>query len=64
MAAEQGLMAGKRGLILGLANDRSIAWGIARQAAQLVDLQKQLTTALDQTQALAHKAIEGTSGKK
>ena len=27
------LMAGKKGLILGLANDRSIAWGIARQAA-------------------------------
>jgi enoyl-[acyl-carrier protein] reductase I len=34
MAAEHGLMAGKKGLILGLANDRSIAWGIARQAAQ------------------------------
>lgn len=26
-----GLMAGKRGLIMGLANDRSLAWGIARQ---------------------------------
>src|SRR5256885_13688932 len=26
----QGLMAGKRGLIMGVANDRSIAWGIAR----------------------------------
>ena len=24
-----GLMAGKRGLIMGLANDRSLAWGIA-----------------------------------
>ena len=24
------LMAGKRGLIMGLANDKSIAWGIAR----------------------------------
>ena len=24
------LMAGKRGLIMGVANDRSIAWGIAR----------------------------------
>jgi enoyl-[acyl-carrier protein] reductase I len=34
MAEVQGLMAGKKGLILGLANDRSIAWGIARQAAQ------------------------------
>ena len=25
-----GLMAGKRGLIMGVANDRSIAWGIAQ----------------------------------
>src|SRR5207302_3028667 len=30
MAAAQGLMRGKRGLILGVANNRSIAWGIAR----------------------------------
>lgn len=28
-----GLMAGKRGLIMGLANDKSIAWGIARAVA-------------------------------
>ena len=28
-----GLMAGKRGLIMGVANDKSIAWGIARAAA-------------------------------
>lgn len=28
-----GLMAGKRGLIMGVANDKSIAWGIARSAA-------------------------------
>ena len=28
-----GLLAGKRGLIMGLANDRSIAWGIARACA-------------------------------
>src|SRR5580704_17691888 len=27
-----GLMAGKRGLILGVANNRSIAWGIAKSA--------------------------------
>ena len=27
------LLAGKKGLIVGVANDRSIAWGIARQAA-------------------------------
>ena len=28
------LMAGKRGLIMGLANDKSIAWGIARACAE------------------------------
>ena len=27
------LMAGKRGLIMGLANDKSIAWGIAKMLA-------------------------------
>jgi enoyl-[acyl-carrier protein] reductase I len=27
------LMAGKRGLIMGVANNRSIAWGIAKAAA-------------------------------
>ena len=26
----EGLMAGKRGLIMGVANNRSIAWGIAK----------------------------------
>ena len=30
----QGLMAGKRGLIMGLANDRSLAWGIAKALAE------------------------------
>jgi len=30
----QGVMAGKRGLIMGVANDRSIAWGIASKLAQ------------------------------
>ncbi|WP_133366870.1 enoyl-ACP reductase FabI [Qipengyuania sediminis] len=29
-----GLMAGKRGLIMGLANDKSLAWGIARKLAE------------------------------
>ena len=29
-----GLMAGKRGLIMGLANDRSLAWGIAKHLSQ------------------------------
>ena len=33
MAAPGQLMAGKKGLIMGVANDRSIAWGIARVAA-------------------------------
>ena len=28
-----GLMEGKRGLIMGLANDRSLAWGIAKALA-------------------------------
>ena len=28
-----GLVAGKRGLIMGVANDHSIAWGIARRLA-------------------------------
>jgi enoyl-[acyl-carrier protein] reductase I len=31
--AEAGLMAGRRGLVLGVANDHSIAWGIARVLA-------------------------------
>ncbi len=34
MADLQPLMGGKRGLIMGVANDRSIAWGIARTLAQ------------------------------
>lgn len=29
-----GLMSGKRGLIMGLANDRSLAWGISRKLAE------------------------------
>ena len=33
MAGTEGLMAGKRGLIMGLANDKSIAWGIAKACA-------------------------------
>ncbi len=30
----EGLMAGKRGLIMGLANDKSIAWGVAKTLAE------------------------------
>jgi len=33
MTTSPALMAGKKGLIMGVANDRSIAWGIAQQAA-------------------------------
>jgi enoyl-[acyl-carrier protein] reductase I len=33
MTAGHGLMAGKRGLIVGVANNRSIAWGIAKACA-------------------------------
>lgn len=33
MAGGKGLMAGKRGLVLGVANNRSIAWGIAKACA-------------------------------
>ncbi len=34
MTASGGLLAGRRGLIMGVANDKSIAWGIAKAAAQ------------------------------
>ncbi len=30
---QHGILAGKRGLVLGVANNRSIAWGIAKAAA-------------------------------
>ena len=33
MTAANPIMAGKKGLIMGVANDRSIAWGIARTLA-------------------------------
>ena len=29
-----GIMSGKRGIIMGVANERSIAWGIAAAAAE------------------------------
>ncbi|MBF0304297.1 MAG: enoyl-ACP reductase FabI [Alphaproteobacteria bacterium] len=34
MTVQNSLMAGKKGLIMGLANDRSIAWGIAKAARE------------------------------
>jgi len=33
MTEKKGLLSGKRGIVMGLANSRSIAWGIAKQAA-------------------------------
>jgi enoyl-[acyl-carrier protein] reductase I len=33
MTSEGGVLAGKRGLIMGVANDKSIAWGVAKAAA-------------------------------
>jgi len=34
MGEASGLMSGKKGLIMGVANSRSIAWGIAQVCAQ------------------------------
>jgi len=34
VSGESGLMAGKRGLVMGVANDRSIAWGMAEVLAE------------------------------
>ncbi len=34
MSEPQDILAGRRGLVMGVANDRSIAWGIARRAAE------------------------------
>ncbi|MEE8248368.1 MAG: SDR family oxidoreductase, partial [Alphaproteobacteria bacterium] len=34
MGEPRELLAGKRGLVMGVANDRSIAWGIARRTAE------------------------------
>src|SRR5262249_59515745 len=34
MSESKGLMAGKRGLIMGVANNRSIGWGIAQAVAR------------------------------
>jgi enoyl-[acyl-carrier protein] reductase I len=35
MAESSGLMRGKRGLIMGVANNRSIAWGIAKACRRM-----------------------------
>ena len=59
-----GLMAGKRGLIMGLANDKSLAWGIAKQlgahGAELAfsyqgeALKKRVGPLAEQLEAAAH----------
>ena len=35
MSGSLGVMSGKRGLIIGVANERSIAWGIAKMATNM-----------------------------
>ena len=34
MSGQAGILSGKRGLVMGVANERSIAWGIERQASE------------------------------
>lgn len=34
MSGQPGILSGRRGLVMGVANERSIAWGIARKAAE------------------------------
>ena len=68
-----GLLAGKRGLIMGIANDRSLAWGVARAAAayefaaQICDDDVGISEAigrhgLELVQALAAKKQTGEPG--
>ena len=64
MADATPLMAGKRGLIMGIANDRSLAWGIARalaeQGAELaVTYQGEVH---GQARAAARRAAPGAAG--
>ena len=61
MAANAGLMAGKRGVILGVANNRSIAWGIAK-ACREQGAEIGLTDGKDRERtcaATAHSAAAG-----
>ena len=50
------LMQGKRGLIMGLANDKSIAWGIARALAD-AGAELALTYQGDQFRKRAHHQL-------
>jgi enoyl-[acyl-carrier protein] reductase I len=38
MPQDSGLMQGKRGVVLGVANNRSIAWGIAKACREAPDV--------------------------
>ena len=69
--AKTGLMAGKRGLIMGVANDHSIAWGIAQvlagQGAEIAftyqgDAQAKRLKPLAESHRLRHRAA-GRCGK-
>ena len=70
--AKSGLMAGKRGLVMGVANDHSIAWGIAQmlaaQGAEIAftyqgDAQKKRLRPLAASHRLDHRAA-GRCGKR
>ena len=70
--AKTGLMAGKRGLVMGVANDHSIAWGIAQMlaahGAEIAftyqgDAQKKRLRPLAPVDRLAHRAA-GRCGKR
>jgi enoyl-[acyl-carrier protein] reductase I len=56
-----GLLAGKRGVILGVANKRSIAWGIAR-AAQREGARIAITYQGERLRESAEKLIDGMEG--
>ena len=46
------LMKGKRGLVMGVANDHSIAWGIARRLADLEEERARLRARWEQEKGL------------
>ena len=61
-----GLMEGKRGLIMGLANDRSLAWGIAKKLAEQAAARAAIAAtgapAANVDPALSSGSTEGASG--
>ena len=65
MTEAKSIMAGKRGLIMGVANDRSLAWGIARSAAEHgAELADELETLVEEHGAhtIAAVIVEPLSG--